>query len=82
LLDNGANETGIYLNQLLDCLVIKMLHKFLEEDRISAYGSDYGIFVEEQDLFPVSGFKAKSHAQIAIRIPECIVDYLRDPDFS
>jgi hypothetical protein len=79
---NGAMENGIYLYRPLDCLVIKMVHKLREESGLEAYDSVYGIFVEGQDLFPGSGFKAKSHAQIAIRKPECIAGYFRVPDFT
>jgi len=79
---NGAKENGIYLYRPLDCLVIKMVHKLREESGLEAHDSVYGIFVEGQDLFPGSGFKAKSHAQIAIRNPECIAGYFRVPDFT
>jgi hypothetical protein len=79
---NGAMEDGIYLYRPLDCLVIKMVHKLREESGLDAYDSVYGIFVEGQDLFPGSGFKAKSHAQIAIRNPECIAGYFRVPGFT
>ena len=79
---NGAKENGIYLYRPLDCLVIKMVHKLREESGLEAYDSVYGIFVEGQDLFPGSGFKAKSHAQIDIRNPECIAGYFRVPDFT
>lgn len=79
---NGAKEDGIYLYRPLDCLVIQMVHKLREESGLPAYDSVYGIFVEGQDLFPGSGFKAKSHAQIAIRNPECIAGYFRVPDFT
>jgi hypothetical protein len=79
---NGAKENGIYLYRPLDCLVIKMVHKLREESGLEAYDSVYGIFVEGQDLFPGSGFKAKSHAQIAIRNPECIAGYFRVRDFT
>ena len=79
---NGAKENGIYLYRPLDCLVIKMVHKLREESGLEAYDSVYGIFVEGKDLFPGSGFKTKSHAQIAIRNPECIAGYFRVPDFT
>lgn len=79
---NGAKEDGIYLYRPLDCLVIQMVHKLREESGLPACDSVYGIFVEGQDLFPGSGFKVKSHAQIAIRNPECIAGYFRVPDFT
>jgi len=79
---NGAKENGIYLYRPLDCLVIKMLHQLREKSGLPEYDSVYGIFVEGHDLFPGSGFKAKSHAQIAIRNPECIAGYFRVPDFT
>jgi hypothetical protein len=56
---NGAMEDGIYLYRPLDCLVIKMVHRLREESGLDAYDSVYDIFVEGQDLFPGSGFKAK-----------------------
>jgi len=79
---NGAKENGIYLYRPLDCLVIKMLHQLREKSGLPEYDSVYGIFVEGHDLFPGSGFKAKSHAQIAIRNPECIAGHFRVPDFT
>jgi hypothetical protein len=57
-----------------------MVHKLREERGLEAYDSVYGIFVEGQDLFPGSGFKAKSHTQIAIRNSECIAGYFRVPN--
>ena len=79
---NGKEENGVYLYRPLDCFVIKMVHELREQSGLPAYDSVYGIFVEGQDLFPGSGFKAKSHAQIAIRNPECIAGYFRVPDFT
>jgi hypothetical protein len=76
---NGAKQHGIYLRRPLDCLVIRSVHTLRSDSDppLPAYDSIYGIFTEGNELFPGSGFHAKSHAQIAIRNHECIAGYFR-----
>lgn len=57
----------------LDCAVIQ-LHHLLNEgpDAGQPYDSVRGVFQEGTEIYPSSGFRQKTHIQIAIRNPNCI----------
>lgn len=60
----------------LDCAVVNHLHSIIEgPDRpegIEPFDTVRGLFGEGIELFPGSGFKDKTHSQIAVRNPDCI----------
>jgi hypothetical protein len=70
-------DSGIYLKHALDCAVIKTVHKLRADSEIDAYQTVYGVFEEGGPLYPNAGFKKKTHVQIAVIDPECIVGYFR-----
>jgi hypothetical protein len=75
--ENSATENGIFLNRRLDCAVIKVVHQLREDDSLPAYDTVYGVFEEGNPLFVGSAFKEKTHVQIAVRNPDCIIGYFR-----
>ncbi len=60
----------------LDCAVIKYTL-----DKLAGKGSNYetvrGVFVEGGKAFPGAGIMLKSHIQISVRNPDCIVGFFR-----
>jgi hypothetical protein len=66
------------LLRYLDCAVIKHLHSIIEKqpqmpNRLDPYDTVRGMFTEGGNLYPGAGFKEKSHTQVAVINPACIV---------
>jgi hypothetical protein len=57
------------LLRFLDCAVIRHLHQAVATQGPAAFDTVRGLFIEGAALFPGSGFKAKSHVQIAVCNP-------------
>jgi len=74
---NSIKNSGVFLKRELDCAVIQMLHDMRQAKNEEPYDSVYGVFEEGSSLFEGSGFKQKTHVQIAIRNTECIQGYFR-----
>jgi len=67
----------------LDCAVIKHLHTMAEEsDEMEAFDTVRGLFSEGEDAFRGSGFKAKTHIQIAVCNDRSLKGFFRVPDFE
>jgi hypothetical protein len=60
--------------RFLDCAVIKHLHSMIEDagPAITPYDSVRGLFIEGDELFEGSGFKSRTHVQIAVKNTDCI----------
>ena len=52
-------------------------HETLEDENQAAIDTVRGIFTEGQNLYPGSGFKSKTHIQVAVRNEECIKGVFR-----
>jgi hypothetical protein len=74
---NGAKRDGVYLRRSLDCAVIDMVHFLRAEEKKQEYDSVIGIFEGGPRAFPGAGFKEKTHIQIAVRNPKCIIGYFQ-----
>ena len=77
---NDRAVDGISMRRRLDCAVIEVVHQLREEERLAGYETVYGVFEEGQPLFPGSALRDKTHVQIAVRNPECILGYFRVPE--
>jgi len=66
------------LLRYLDCAVIRRLHSAMDEGG-QPFETVRGLFAEGGALFPGSGFKEKTHVQIAVRFPSNIKGYFRVP---
>jgi len=79
---NSVMRDGILMRRHLDCAVIKTVHQLRHDAGLEAYDSVYGVFEEGEPLFPGSGFRAKTHIQMAVINPECVLGYFRVPPFN
>lgn len=81
--ENRGND-GDKLMRYLDCAVIKFLHQALSEREEPAFDTVRGLFAEGTELYSGSGFKKKTHVQIAVCNEAAIKGYFKvrrsDPD--
>mgnify|MGYP003362323024 CR=1 FL=1 len=65
----------------LDCAVIRYLHASIEESsgQIPPYDTVRGLFQEGAELYPGSGFRSKTHTQIAVCNLDCIKGFFIPP---
>lgn len=68
-----------HLLRFLDCAVIRQLHEMLAAEGEPPFDSVRGLFTEGGELFPGSGFKKKTHVQVAVTNPDLIKGYFRVP---
>ena len=68
----ASNAADLVLRRL-DCAVINWALPQLERDLETRFQTVRGVFTEGVPAFPGSGIMAKSHIQIAVRDPRCIV---------
>jgi hypothetical protein len=71
----SADEDNLL--RYLDCAVIRHLHSALEDQGQEGFDTVRGLFTEGGELFPGSGFKKKTHVQIAVRSNQCIKGFFR-----
>lgn len=60
-----------------DCAVINWTISEFEKTTNAPFDSVRGVFQEDDPVFEDSGIRLKSHIQIAIRNPACIIGYFR-----
>ncbi|OAN59547.1 hypothetical protein [Magnetospirillum moscoviense] len=65
-----------HLLRYLDCAVIRRLHAAMD-DAGEPFETVRGLFTEGRELFPGSGFRQKTHVQIAVRSQDNIKGYFR-----
>jgi alkylation response protein AidB-like acyl-CoA dehydrogenase len=63
-----------------DCALLNWLLKSLARRGLAVFQTVRGTFQEGGEAFPGSGIHAKSHIQVAVRDPACIIGYFR-PSF-
>ena len=66
-----------YLLRYLDCIVINHLHTLNNDKGNEAYDTVRGPFPEGVPVYPGALFRDKTHVQIAVRNPECILGVFR-----
>ena len=79
---NELKRNGIHLKRFLDCAVIDTLHFLRSEEDKPEYDSVIGIFEEGKAAFPGAGFKEKTHIQVSVRNPDCIIGYFQVPGYE
>lgn len=67
------------LKRNLDCAVIRRLHTILEVQNLPAVDTVRGVFTEGLAVYPGSGFREKTHIQIAVRNARSIKGVFRVP---
>ena len=71
-------DDGDWLLRRLDCSALNWVLDFLDANpAATSFDSVRGLFQEDAPVFPGSGIKLKSHIQIAVRNPACILGYFR-----
>jgi hypothetical protein len=68
-----TNRAGDLLLRRLDCAVLNWAIEELEKVAGVPFQTVRGVFVEGDSAFPGSCIKDKSHIQIAVRDPACII---------
>jgi hypothetical protein len=74
---NTSVQNGITMRRALDCAVINTIHSTRAQKDYQPFDTVYGVFEEGGPLYPGAGFKEKTHVQIAVREPNCIIGYFR-----
>lgn len=64
----------------LDCAVINMIHHSRRQRGLPDYQAVQGAFAQGQRLSPGSGFRERSHVQIALRDTSCIRGWFIPPE--
>jgi hypothetical protein len=59
--------------RFLDCAVLNLLHKSIEEEGAQPFDTVRGFFTEGEPLYEGAGLRARDHVQICVRNPECII---------
>ena len=67
------------LRRKLDCAVIRRLHTILDGKQLPSIDTIKAVFTEGPPVYPGSGFREKTHIQIAVRNPACIKGVFRVP---
>jgi hypothetical protein len=78
--NQGTSTSGAdLLLRFLDCAVLNFALRLVDDLADSAsqprYQTVRGVFVEGDAVFPGSSIRRKSHVQIAVRDPDCILGY-------
>lgn len=72
----GGSDFDLVLRDL-DCAVLNWGLDGLEREQDVRYDTVRGVFPEGEAAFPGAKILVKTHVQIAVRAPECIVGYFR-----
>ena len=73
---NRSFKEGIPLRRDLDYIIIKTAC-MLASDRGKKMDTVIGTFFEGKELYPGSGMRDKTHTQICVRNPDCVLGYFR-----
>lgn len=65
------------LRRNLDCAVMEALHAAREREGYPPFDTVRGVFIEGDSVFPDAGIRDKTHIQIAVRNPDCIIGAFR-----
>lgn len=74
LKNKAPDKAGFNLLRPLDCAVINYTYNILQENG-TPFDSVLGVFQESEAAFEGSDIREKTHTQICIRNPECILGY-------
>ncbi len=72
-------EDNDLLRRELDCAVLNMMNTMMDKENSDMvyYHTVRGVFVEGEPVFKDSCIHEKTHVQVAVRNPSCIVGYFR-----
>lgn len=75
-------ENGELMLRYLDCYVINALHEFNKSNGIRPFDSVRAAFWEGQEIYPTAGFREKSHIQLCICNPNCVLGLFLPQGFT
>ena len=78
-LPSNSGGFGLMLRRL-DCAVVRQLHEIRRQMELAPVDTVKGIFLEGDPIYPGSGFRAKTHVQIAVCNPLVIRGIFRVPE--
>ena len=61
----------------LDCAVIDRLHRMVTDAGMPPFDTVRALFPEGAQIYAGSGFREKTHSEIAVRNDSCILGYFR-----
>jgi hypothetical protein len=84
-LDPPKHNSGDKLLRYLDCAVINYLHSMIEQSGVNGtplqpFDTVRGLFVEGDPIYPGARIYKKTHTQVSVVSPECILGLFRVPD--
>ena len=72
---NSCLRDNYFMRRDLDCLVIETASVITEGTSRQKYDSVIGTFEEGGKAYPGAGFREKTHTQVCVRNPECVLGY-------
>lgn len=75
-------ENGELMLRYLDCYVINSLHDFNKNNGIRPFDSVRAAFWEGREIYPTAGFRGKSHIQLCVCNPDCVLGLFLPRGFS
>jgi len=79
--NSNVGESNDLLLRYLDCAVIEYLHSISYPVFETKFDSVRGVFVEGNPIYPNAGFREKTHIQICVVDPKCILGYFKPLHF-
>jgi len=73
--ENRSYEHGVPLRRDLDCFIINTTCQIFSKIRNEPFDTVVGTFIEGSPVFPGAGINDKTHTQICVRNPKCILGY-------
>jgi hypothetical protein len=73
---SGTGDNDL-VKRFLDCAVFEFVHQMRESRKMEPFDSIRAAFPEGEPLFEGAKVSEKSHVQICVRNPECILGYFR-----
>lgn len=71
-----------WLLRNLDCAVIEQIHMYNRMCNLPPYDSVRSLFEEGEAVYPGSGFRRKTHIQICVINPNCIIGFFIPRDID
>ncbi|MCL1984365.1 MAG: hypothetical protein FWG58_03065 [Methanomassiliicoccaceae archaeon] len=72
---NASYEEGVPLRRNLDFAMIEAACMFYQRSNDITFDTVIGTFLEGKEIYPGAGIRDKTHTQICVRNPDCILGY-------
>lgn len=75
--NRNIKDNNDLLYRDLDCAVIERIHQYNKEQKIRAFDSVRGVFLEGKPVYENAGIMEKTHVQLCVVNPNCIKGYFK-----